>query len=85
MKKAVKKTVITEKKKVSPDLICEVLAGVWGDEKIRSARLKEAGYAPSVVTKKIKALKEIARAIKPAMDAAGEYAVCLQYIKIDED
>lgn len=73
------KAAIPEKKSVTPELICEVLRGEWGDEKERSAKLKAAGYAPSVVTKKIKALKEIANAIKPAMDAAGDYFVCLTY------
>lgn len=82
VKKVVKKT---ESKKITPELICEVLAGKWGDEKTRSAKLKEAGYAPSVVTKKIKALTEIAIAIKPAMDAAGDYAVCLPLIHVNEN
>lgn len=73
-----------EAKKITPVLICEVLRGDWGDEKTRSAKLKAAGYAPSVVTKKINDLKKIYSEIAPQVSKVGDYLICLTFFSLDE-
>lgn len=78
-----KNTKKVESKSVTPELICEVLDGKWGDEKERSAKLKAAGYAPSVVTKKIKKLQTIAIEFAPIIKELGDYVKCLPYVKTE--
>lgn len=62
-----------EPKKITPELLYKVLDGVYGDPKVRGKKLRESGYNPSVVTKKLNELGKIAEKLKPILDESGEY------------
>lgn len=69
----IKKVFKREVRPITPELLYEVVSGKYGDPSVRSKKLKEEGYNPSVVTKKINALAKLAEELKPILDDAGEY------------
>ena len=68
------------KKSVTPVVVYDVLCGKYGAPEERNAKLKAAGYSPSVVTKKINELTKLAEQIKPLTDRAGGYYGCLRVL-----
>ena len=76
-KKTVKTTKTAPKKEVkhiTPELIADVRAGVYGTEGERSRKLTAAGYNPSAVTKKLNELKKLVPELKVIFDKAGAYS-----------
>ena len=72
------------KKHITPELIEAVLEGAYGEGKERNAKLKEDGYAPSAVTKKINDLKKLAEELAPMKTKAGDYFRCVLHLMTEE-
>lgn len=73
----------TEKKTVSPEVIYDVLHGKYGAPEERNAKLRAAGFNPSIVTKKINDLTKLAEQIKPLKEKAGDFFGCVLCILDD--
>ena len=73
-KKATKKVPVkNEVKHITPELIKDVLDGKYGPEGERNHKLLAAGYSPSAVTKKLRALEKMADEVRPVIEKSGDY------------
>lgn len=66
-----------EPQKISSILISEVLCGKWGEGKERNEALRQAGYNPSLVTKKINELRKVFEANAEMFIGLGDYVYCI--------
>ena len=66
-----------EVKHITPDLIFDVLHGVYGAEGERNIKLTAAGYNPSAVIKKINELNKLAEELRPIKEKSGAYYRCV--------
>lgn len=73
-----------EVKHITPTLIFDVLDGDYGEGAVRNAKLKELGYSPSAVTKKINDLKKLMPEAAAVLAKAGPYWGCLCLLLTEE-
>lgn len=64
-------------KPITPDLISNVIMGVFGNGALRQINLRNEGYDPEEVQKKVNELYKLSKELEPFRKKCGEYFDCV--------